>query len=450
MHLLFTLLEKYDGSERAGYLKLIEIYGDTDSLFFKLLDMLTGKSLPFGDRLFEEGRSVAKFGTDLFNGTIKLEFEKLYRILLMKGPKNYAGDEVNADHPDLHELIVKGIKIKKAGTCKLVQELGFSVLEKVCMLRSVENAILSVQEAIKKIHNGTMPFDWYISRQTLNKDPSDYKQQNLPQLVIANLRAKRSGRNIHSGEPVSWVVTTFNRSEKSGKGDFRKNLVCDRVEDPLYAFQQRYPIDVAYYEETIIKSVLPLLKLCFNGDENLAKAAIYSGLSGKNLLRKKSSIRKDAPLQRFVVVKEKCLLCKGVVDRGKRPRFCETCRNQSSASTQKFEAHLLTDVDHGCVNKIQAYVEETEKQLKKACLTSTLMRENCRRCLKNDDIEICQSQTCSYMIPRKEAFRNEATLRIIFDDASAETTAHSVVQSVEKSINLKKDFERLWKQLGKS
>ena len=126
------VMEKF--SIAKGYPNNSEvIYGDTDSVMIK-----------FGAKSIEEtmilGREASEYVTSFFEDPIKLEFEKVYCPYLLMNKKRYAGLLwTNAQKFD--KIDAKGIETVRRDNCPLVKDVVNTVLRKILIERSYEDAI---------------------------------------------------------------------------------------------------------------------------------------------------------------------------------------------------------------------------------------------------------------------------------------------------------------------
>jgi DNA polymerase delta subunit 1 len=109
------------------------IYGDTDSVMIK-----------FGVKAMEDalvlGKEAAEYVSSFFENPVRLEFEKVYCPYLLMAKKRYAGLLwTNPTHYD--KIDAKGIETVRRDNCPLVKEVVNTVLKKILIERSYEEAI---------------------------------------------------------------------------------------------------------------------------------------------------------------------------------------------------------------------------------------------------------------------------------------------------------------------
>jgi DNA polymerase delta subunit 1 len=86
------------------------------------------------------GREAAAYVSSFFEDPVKLEFEKCYCPYLLMNKKRYAG--LLWTNPTTYDKIdAKGIETVRRDNCPLVKEIVNTVLKKILVERSYEEAI---------------------------------------------------------------------------------------------------------------------------------------------------------------------------------------------------------------------------------------------------------------------------------------------------------------------
>ena len=86
------------------------------------------------------GKEAAEYVTSFFEDPIKLEFEKIYCPYLLMNKKRYAG--LLWTNPHKYDKIdAKGIETVRRDNCPLVKDVVNTVLKKILVERSYEDAI---------------------------------------------------------------------------------------------------------------------------------------------------------------------------------------------------------------------------------------------------------------------------------------------------------------------
>jgi len=116
------------------------------------------------------------------------------------------------------------------------------------------------------------------------------------------------------GDRVAYVVVKGTKGSKA----------YEKSEDPIYVLEHDIPIDFVYYIENQIK--LPLIRIfepIFN-DSKKAELELFSGEHTRTVYQPK--VANSAGLGKFAVVKESCMSCRNVLEKGSTDVVCEKCQ----------------------------------------------------------------------------------------------------------------------------
>jgi len=201
---------------------------------------------------FEVAEDLAAQITKHFLPPHELEMEKAYFPYLLVTKKRYAG--LMYERFDATPKIdIKGLQLVRRDSPKIVKRVSRSMLEILLYKRSFDLAMEFVQQEIVNMLNGNVPFDEFIMSKTLR---SNYKNQNLPHLIVSKKRRERGGTPFHSGERVPFVYCLSNTDMDLG--------VSQRAEDAEYARDNNLKIDVLYYiQNQLLTPLVTLLQLQF-------------------------------------------------------------------------------------------------------------------------------------------------------------------------------------------
>ena len=222
--------EKYTVSN--GYpADAVVVYGDTDSVMvrFGVQDVA---------RAMELGQEAATSVSELFPDPVRLEFEKVYFPYLLMNKKRYAG--LFWTKPETWDkLDTKGIETVRRDNCALVRQVVDTVLRKILMDRSVPRAIQYVKQVIADLLQGKVDISLLVITKALGKAArSEGYAAKQAHVELAERIRKRDPANAPSvGDRVPYVIT------QAAKG----TPAYMRSEDPIYALENRIPIDTSYY-----------------------------------------------------------------------------------------------------------------------------------------------------------------------------------------------------------
>jgi DNA polymerase delta subunit 1 len=230
------------------------VYGDTDSVLC-ILDC--GEHNRQNLKVhFQVAEDLAAQISSRFLPPHELEMEKAYFPYLLVTKKRYAG--LMFEHPDKPGKIdIKGLQLVRRDSPKLVKRISHGMLEILLYQRSFEKALEYVQGEILRMLRGDVPFEEYVMSKSLR---SNYKNTNLPHLIVSQKRQRRGGTPFRSGERVPFVYTQTSTDMDLG--------ISQRAEDAEYAKDHDIPIDTLYYiKNQVLSPLVTLLQLQYTHAE---------------------------------------------------------------------------------------------------------------------------------------------------------------------------------------
>ncbi|CDW75907.1 dna polymerase delta catalytic subunit [Stylonychia lemnae] len=217
------------------------IYGDTDSVMIK-----------FGAKSIEEtmilGREAAEYVTSFFENPIKLEFEKIYCPYLLMNKKRYAGllwtNPVKYDKID-----AKGIETVRRDNCPLVKDVVNTVLKKILVERSYEDAINYYKSKFNLIFKCLQGLGKKAKKISNNDEKEAYVAKQAHVELAEKMRKRDEASAPSVGDRVAFVMI---KGTKDAKG-------YEKSEDPLYVLDNNLPIDYNHYLQHQLKQ--PLIRI---------------------------------------------------------------------------------------------------------------------------------------------------------------------------------------------
>lgn len=337
------------------------IYGDTDSIMPKAAGMTVQQAW---DRMFQVADAINK---DIFDQwkPMKLAPEKVMFFSLFLAPKRYITgyfgkrppDDVKQPRPDY--IMYKGVEMVRRDNAAFVPPAFKACMEKLFFDRDTPGAIQVIKKLVEDIRLDRLPIDSYILSKSLR---GDYTNEQ-PHAMLAKRIEKRSpGEGPAIGSRVPYVIV--NNGEK-------KN--AHRAEDPLYALENKIPIDREYYIRKQIEGPLERILTHF-------------GINMVNLLAStkiKQSAASGGALSKFFKVKIPCWYCKKPVPPiSSHKRLCPDCH----ASEEVMRLYKLEYYQN-----YETAIEEVNKAM-----------ERCQQCQGPDgDPEACYAKDCKDFYRRK-------------------------------------------------
>jgi len=224
------------------------VYGDTDSVFVKLIP--EGISL---DDAGAVGEKISGIISKELPDPMELEFESFARRSIFLAKKRYAvwvfehGREGWTD-----SIKVKGMETVRRDWCELTSKTLSKVLELVLKEGLVDDAIQHVREVVNSVRNIDLKADpstiddLMLTRKYTKKTESYQNKQ--PHVMVIEKMRKRTGFVPSIGDRVPYVIA-------AGSG-----ILADKAEDPEYVLENNISLDVEYY---IKKQILPPVERIF-------------------------------------------------------------------------------------------------------------------------------------------------------------------------------------------
>jgi DNA polymerase delta subunit 1 len=220
------------------------IYGDTDSVFVKFPNTTM-------EQAFDLGQKAADACTNMFNEERRsqgkcdihlLQREKGFQPFLLVGKKKYAGRKY-MKVGDAPIFSCSGLENVRRDNALIGSETQEKALEMIIMQGDYNGtrAIQYVHEQISLLLHGHIPMSKLIISKNISKAIEKY-EVNVPSHIClakrVNERKHLTGETgYYVGDRVKYVLTCGLPNSK----------IRDRVEDPMYAMQNRIPLDYNYY-----------------------------------------------------------------------------------------------------------------------------------------------------------------------------------------------------------
>ena len=236
------------------------VYGDTDSVFVKIMPVHEGGgngenggvSLDDAESI---GKMVAGMVSDELPDPMELEFESIVHRAIFIAKKRYALWAFEKTDDGWKDSIkVKGMETVRRDWCGLTSNTLNRVLELVLKEGRVDDAIEYVRGVVDRVRNLDVSKDWdlvedLILTRRYTKKKESYKSKQ-PHITVVEKIRNRGGIVPAIGDRVPFVII-------AGKG-----LFVDSAEDPEYVKERNISLDVDYY---IQKQILPPVERILSG-----------------------------------------------------------------------------------------------------------------------------------------------------------------------------------------
>ena len=190
------------------------VYGDTDSIFIKMPNITTAKSIEYG-KILEHNITRDLYSNE---NALVMEYEKVFNPLLLVTAKRYAGNKYEFD-PNKCKLNVNGLQLVKRDSAVLCVETMQGFFDRVFKDGDKEAAAKFVEESIRKLYADETPLDYFRLTKKLSKRVQDYDVVP-PHIGAWQRMVQRVGKTEAPsiGEMFDYIITRVGKRQK-GLGD---------------------------------------------------------------------------------------------------------------------------------------------------------------------------------------------------------------------------------------
>jgi DNA polymerase delta subunit 1 len=253
-------------------------YGDTDSVMVEF--DTTGMSVEDAlEHSWKLGEAAAAQCTKLFKKPNDLELEKVYYPYFLYSKKRYAAkvwtkgkdNKMKMDYID-----IKGLQVVRRDGIKFTRDTCKELFDVILESNNPEEAKqLAVQRATELI-DGRVPMEKLILSQKLAGSykgmakGDGYENVHMAHAqVVSKMKSREPGSEPQSGDRVPYVIVETSDS---------KARMFEKSEDPVYARDQKVPLDYQYYfTNKFMKPVCDILEPLVDDP----KQEIFGGLLPK-------------------------------------------------------------------------------------------------------------------------------------------------------------------------
>jgi len=255
---IFDLIGEYDIDPKC-------IYGDTDSVFFKL-NMADKNKNPVNDH---NAMAISiKMGiivTGILNNTLDypqgLAYEKVYWPFIIISKKRYVGNLYSTDPNEFYQKSM-GLVMKRRDNADVVKDIVGGIIDQMLNKRSKIGAINFTREKLLAIITGKYDIEKFIISKTL-KDKEMYKNWiSQVHVVLADRMTQRDpGNKPQSNDRIPFIYIETDKKVK---------LQGERVEHPQFIKDNKLKIDYSFYiTNQIMKPAIQFLELIAKNPEKI-------------------------------------------------------------------------------------------------------------------------------------------------------------------------------------
>ncbi len=137
---------------------------------------------------------------------------------------------------------IRGIEARQRSSPKFIEQVQRDCIERLDTTRSPETVLVYLQDAIQRLHDGTVPVEKLVERNRVSKPLEGYTQNT--QNVAALKRAHDQNLAVHPGQDIEYVVVDDAKTSR------------DRV---ALAHEEIASYDPSYYETQLLRAVESIL-----------------------------------------------------------------------------------------------------------------------------------------------------------------------------------------------
>lgn len=246
------------------------VYNDTDSMFVKVNSVKDGEFIL--KKVNEKVQEILKTKYNLSDSNMKVEFEKMFRRLILQTKKRYAG-LINWEDGEEKDIIkIAGMAARRSDTSALSKRIQKHILDTILRGGSKEEVINYIRDIINKIINNEITKEELAIPTKLNNKIEDYKVQNIPKVRGVKWSNKNLKTQFSAGQKFLMVYVIHPETD----------VVCFEEEDQLK--------DLKIDKETMIDKVVMLkIQEIFNAigweiDLKILSLFIKNKISGQKTL----------------------------------------------------------------------------------------------------------------------------------------------------------------------
>lgn len=269
---MFVKFYDFVNSTIKGYTTKPEvIYGDTDSVFFRMgfTDKKTGEKIKDKKSLImaiKIGIWASTLITTLLPKPQAQAYEKVLYPFIIQGKKRYVANLFEKD-PEKFKQKSMGIELKRRDNANIVKVMCAGIIDEILNKHSAEGAYEFARNTLHKIITGKFKMDKFIITKTLKGNSLTKQERKIEELkpkeertyadrtrIVHAVLADRMADRDPGNRPLSNDRIPYAYVEPKGK----VTLQGDRVETPEYILENKLKLDYLFYITNQIKT--PALK----------------------------------------------------------------------------------------------------------------------------------------------------------------------------------------------
>jgi DNA polymerase I len=149
----------------------------------------------------------------------------------------YFGKEAGSE-----KFKIRGVEARQRSTPPFIEDVQRDCLEQLDATRSPDAVLDCLQDAIKRLHAGTVPVEQLVERNRVSKPLEGYSQNTRN--VAALKRVREQDLAVHPGQDIEYVVVDDEKTSRE-----RVALAHEEIES----------YDASYYKTQLVRAIESLL-----------------------------------------------------------------------------------------------------------------------------------------------------------------------------------------------
>ena len=137
---------------------------------------------------------------------------------------------------------IRGIEARQRSTPSFIEKVQRDCLERFDATRSPDAVLGRLQDAVTRLHAGTVPVEHLVERNRVSKPLEGYMQNT--QNVAALKRARDQDLAVHPGQDIEYVIVDNEKTSRE-----RVTLAHEEIET----------YDASYYETQLVRAIESVL-----------------------------------------------------------------------------------------------------------------------------------------------------------------------------------------------
>lgn len=422
------MIQKCADFVRKHYTGSQVVYGDTDSIMVWFC--VDGKMVDNVKDAMILGKKVAADITKWFRemDVIKddpreLTFEKIFSPYLLHKKKKYAGQkwmepknwDQKSDPTPEEKLHIAGLECGRRDFPELTRESMSKSLAYILKHNDVAAAENHIKNQVRALYLNRMDMGKLVVTRNFSKNLEDYKGAQPHTTLIKKLKERDPTYEPVLGDRIPYIMIETDKVKnitfKNGVKVMKDVGTCERAEDPIYAINNRLPIDVNYYIEGLLKRPLKKVFMPIYGSEEEMNKRLYHGEHTRRRIRPMPKEFGRNTLGREglgSIVLRHCLECNSLIhppsdemievtETFEDPETGEVYEETTlkSANYEVFHIGKGAICDH-CLSTIEGHEVKVSDQLKEDTKECQKLWDTCFKCaeIKTMKEDNCAATSC--------------------------------------------------------